>query len=146
RILTELRSAVRSRYRFATVQTTPVDQHGHRQYRLRTQCGIVENDELHRIWGTTRDISELKRAELAVEAAVRRFREVLQHIRAPVLILDLDGTITFCNAALIGLARSSRDKLVGRSWPELIANHEERAAWNALLADDSGEAEPQSHF
>lgn len=146
RIREELRSAVRSSHSAATFATTPLDKDGKKVYRLRTQCGIVENNELQRIWGTTRDITELKRAELAVEAAERRFREVLEQIQLPALMLDTSGGITFCNDSLVRLARSSKKELAGKNWLELIDSPHEREVWGALVSGPPDLHAPQRHF
>ncbi len=146
RVRREVVAFVRARYRLGAVQTTPVDEDGRKLYRLRTHCGIVENDELRRVWGTTRDITELKRAELAVVAAERRFRTVLEQIGTPVLMLDPGGSIVFCNDSLVRLARSSRDRLTGTNWLEWIEMSAERDTWRDLLFNHAGEDGPASHF
>jgi PAS domain S-box-containing protein len=146
RIREELRSAARSGFSAETYSTTPRDESGRVCYRLRTQCGIVENDELRRIWGTTRDITELKRAELAVEASERRFREVLENVQLPALMLDEGGRITFCNAALLRLTHSSKEELIGRKWLELISFSPERDIWAGLITGPSDPHSVQHHF
>jgi PAS domain S-box-containing protein len=145
RIRGELLDAVRSRYGSATVFTTPTGDDGKKLYRLRTQCGIVENNELRRIWGTTRDITELKMAELAVEASERRFREVLENIHLPALMLNQTGAITFCNHALLGIANCAGG-LLGRNWLDLIPDVRERATWSVLLSDKFAAEESRFHF
>ena len=67
------RSLIRSGYRFSTVETTPVDQSGNRRYMLRSHWGIVENGFLERIWGTNRDITELKRYQMEHELPWQAF-------------------------------------------------------------------------
>ena len=143
RIRGELLEAVRSRYGSATIFTTPVGDDGKKMYRLRTQCGIVENNELRRIWGTTRDITELKVAELAVEASERRFREVLENIHLPALMVNQTGAITFCNQALLGIVNCETG-LLGRNWLDLIPDLAERATWRVLLSHQF--AVEESHF
>lgn len=54
------RSLLRSGYRYSTVETSPVDHEGHRRYFLRSHWGIVENGKLQRVWGSNRDITELR--------------------------------------------------------------------------------------
>jgi len=142
RIREELRSAIQSRYSFATSVTTPVGADGQMRYRMRTLCGIVENNELHRIWGTTRDITEWKRAEFAVEASEQRFRDVLENIEAPAVMLDRNGILMFCNDALLRIADCKRDKLLGKNWLVPIEDPAARGLWSALLSG----REPKSHF
>jgi signal transduction histidine kinase len=54
------RSLIRSGYRYTTVETSPVDRKGHRRYFLRSHWGIVEKGKLQRVWGSIREITELK--------------------------------------------------------------------------------------
>ena len=133
RVREELYDFLRSGYSAATVQTTTVNAEGDRSYRIRTQYGIVENSNLVRIWGTTRDITELKRAVLAAEASERRFRQVLEKIQSPALMLDPSGNITFCNDKFVHLAGSSKQELTCRNWLDGIDSTHERNAWLALL-------------
>jgi two-component system, cell cycle sensor histidine kinase and response regulator CckA len=134
-IIAELRVAVRSRFAPSSVQTMPVDSRGRWVYRLRTQCGIVVNNHLLRIWGTTRDITELKQAELAVEAAERRFREALENIQLPALMLDATGQITFCNDTLARFMGLSKSTLTGRNWLDVMVWDDERIKWSMVLAE-----------
>src|SRR5213075_3588563 len=63
--------AIRTDYRFTTVETTPVDRSGKQRYMLRTQWGIVDDGMLRRMWGTTRDVTALRESELALNASER---------------------------------------------------------------------------
>jgi two-component system, cell cycle sensor histidine kinase and response regulator CckA len=134
-ILDELRVAVRSRFAPSSVQTRPMNSHGEWVYRLRTLCGIVVNNHLVRIWGTTRDITELKQAELAVESAERRFREALENIQVPALMLSATGQITFCNDTLARLIGSSKSVLTGRNWLDVMDWSGEGSKWMEVLAE-----------
>jgi PAS domain-containing protein len=145
RIREELRAAVRSGFSTSTVNTVLLDEGGKKVYRERTHTGIVENGKLHRIWGTTRDLTQLKKAEIAAEAAEHRFREVLQGIQLPALMLEKDGTIAFCNDILVALSHS-REPLIGKNWLELIDPPEERTIWASLLAGQSDSIALDSHF
>ena len=145
RVREELRQAVRSKFECATVFTTPLGPDNKKLYRMRTQCGIVENNELRRIWGSTRDITELKMAELAVEASERRFREVLENVHLPALMLNQHGDITFCNEALFAIAGPNRE-LLGQNWVELIQDVRERGTWSSLLSKEFADEQSQLHF
>ena len=136
RVNLELRSFIQSGYRAATVQTMPIDADGRREYRLRSQCGIVQDNKLLRIWGTTRDITELKRAEMAVEALDRRFREVIARVHLPALILDPNGTVVFCNEYLTQLTGVS----VNANWLDADCCANEREVWAAILAKPASQS------
>jgi PAS domain S-box-containing protein len=146
RVRDELRSAVRTRYSSGTFETSPSGPNGEKLYKLRTQYGVVEGDELRRIWGTTRDITDLKRAEIAVEASERRFREVFDHIRSAAVMMDNRGAVTYCNDSAVCLAETSRQELVGSSWLERIEDSAERDRWKAMLEGSSTGPEPKYQF
>ena len=132
-LLEELRSAVRSGYRASLVETTTIDSLGRRTYRLRSQFGIVENGELQRIWGVTRDITELKRAELALDASERRCREMLERLQLPAVVVDPAGQVLFANEALLELGRWSKQELAAKNWFDVFADEESRDHWRAAL-------------
>jgi signal transduction histidine kinase len=54
------RSLIRSGYRYSTVEEAPVDYEGHRRHFLRSHWGIVEKGRLQRVWGSIRNITELR--------------------------------------------------------------------------------------
>lgn len=133
RLIEELRSSIRSGYRTEVVETMPLDALGRRQYRLRNQFGIVENGELCRIWGTVRDITGLKRAELALEASERRCREMLERLRLPAVVVDPTGKVLFANDALVQMGRWPKEESATRNWFEVLADEESRDVWRAAL-------------
>ena len=61
--------AIRSGYRFTTVETAPIGRDGKRRYMLRSQWGIVDDGMLQRMWGSNRDITDLKLSEMALDAS-----------------------------------------------------------------------------
>src|SRR5262249_40514510 len=56
-------SLIRSKYRYSTIETTPVGRKGKRRHFLHSQWGIVENGKLQRIWGSCHDITDLRGIE-----------------------------------------------------------------------------------
>jgi signal transduction histidine kinase len=67
-----MRSLIRSGYRYSVIETTPIDCEGNRRHYLRSHWGIVENGKLQRIWGSHRDITELR----ALEAQFRHAQKL----------------------------------------------------------------------
>ena len=70
---------------------------------LRTQWGIVEDGMLQRVWGTTRDITELKAIERELDASEKQMSDLLETLHLLVVMLNEDGTIAFCNKHLYQL-------------------------------------------
>jgi signal transduction histidine kinase len=62
-------SLIRSEYRYSTMEVTPVDRMGKRGHFLHSNWGIVENGKLQRIWGSARDITDLRGVEAQLQHA-----------------------------------------------------------------------------
>jgi PAS domain S-box-containing protein len=66
-----LQALIRSSYRFSTVEITALDRDGKQGHYLHTHWGIVENGTLQRVWGSSRDITELRTTEAQFRHAQR---------------------------------------------------------------------------
>jgi hypothetical protein len=70
--------AVRSGYAYTTVEIGPVNRGGVERHILRSQWGIVEEGKLlQRIWGISRDITQLKTSEKRLDASRQRMADLL---------------------------------------------------------------------
>ena len=74
------RAFIRSGYRLIGAEAREVDIHGNTKYFLSNLIGIVQNGELVRAWGTQRDITEQKEAEIALKASEERLRRITHHL------------------------------------------------------------------
>jgi PAS domain S-box-containing protein len=146
RVLEEVRNAVRARFEASSNETTLLDDKGQRIHRLRTQFGIIENGELRRIWVTTRDISTLRLTELALAASEERFRDVLEGIQLPAVMLDSSGEVTFCNDCFTRLAQRPSDDLRRRNCLKGIVSDLECETWRAALVPETPDKPGTSHF
>jgi PAS domain S-box-containing protein len=63
---------IRTGYRHSTLEVTPVDRQGKRRHFLNSHWGIVESGKLQRVWGLSRDITELR----AIEAQLRHLQKL----------------------------------------------------------------------
>jgi PAS domain S-box-containing protein len=59
-----LRSFIRSNYRLVNATSHEIDKNGEPKYFLNNMIGVVEGERLVRLWGTQRDITIEKQAEL----------------------------------------------------------------------------------
>lgn len=117
---------VQAGYRLTTVETRPLDRNNKRHYMLRSQWGIVENGMLNRVWGTTRDITELRKSELALNASEQRMVDLLETVHLVVVMLDLNGSIAFCNDYLLQLTGWKSAEILGKNWFDLMIPADER--------------------
>jgi len=63
-----------------------------------------------------RYVTNLKHAHEIHRESERRFRELMERVHMIALMLDTNGTITFCNDFLLDLTGWSRDELLGKNW------------------------------
>jgi len=146
RLREDLRSAIRSGYRFDTVETKPVDRDGRTRHLVRTQWCIVDSGKLLRIWGTHRDITESKRVEEALHASERRLSELLETMHLLTVMLDGDGSITFCNDYMLRLTGWQAGEIVGKNWVDLMIPPEEREKLRAEFASARSNPPAPRHF
>jgi two-component system cell cycle sensor histidine kinase/response regulator CckA len=60
---------IRSGYRYSTLEVTTVNSKGKRCHFLNHHWGIVENGYLQRVWGSSRDVTELREIEAQLRHA-----------------------------------------------------------------------------
>jgi signal transduction histidine kinase len=65
-------SLISSEYRYSTLEVAPLDREGKRRHVLHSHWGIVESGKLQRVWGTCRDITDLR----GIEAQFRHAQKV----------------------------------------------------------------------
>jgi PAS domain S-box-containing protein len=146
KMLEEFRSALRSRFRLTTMEIRRTKD-GHPTYRLRSFFGIVDDQgALRRIWFLTRDVTELRRAEMSLAASENRFRDVLEGVQLPAVILDADGSVTFVNECFLRLVRRPEADVVERKWLEGIVPEGEREEWKTTLVPDERGKYAPVHF
>jgi hypothetical protein len=126
-------AAVRVGYRLTNFETWPMDRYGKRHYMLRSQWGVVEDGMLQRVWGTSRDITALRKSEMALDASERRLADLLETIHMVVVMLDLTGSITFCNDYLLKLTGWQFEEISGKNWFNLMIPEEERETLRATF-------------
>lgn len=64
------------------------------------------------------DVTERVASERALRESERRFRETLEHLPLIAVILDREGTVTFCNDYFVTLSGWDRGEIIGVNWFE----------------------------
>ena len=118
---------IRSAYRFTTSETARLLPDGRRHFVLRSQLGIVEDGMLRRVWGVTRDITDFKQVQRALDASKRHMIDLLESVQLFVVVLDPSGAIEVCSNYFTELTDWRPDDLKGKNWFELTVPPEERA-------------------
>ena len=91
------------------------------------------------VHGVMLDITDQKRAERALRDSEQRFRELLQHVELAAVIVDVNGTVQFCNRFLLDRSGYSAEAILGKSWFDTMEpdDPESRATFDREIA--SGE-------
>jgi PAS domain S-box-containing protein len=138
--------AIRAGYRLTTVETSPRDGYGNRRHMLRSQWGIVEDGKLERLWGSNRDITELRRVETALSASEQRMADLIESMRMLALMLDAKGAVTFSNNYLSRLTGWDSRDLLGKDWLETMVPAEERSRIRSDFARGALNPDAPVHF
>lgn len=98
----------REGYRLVDVESHEVDRNGKAKFFLNNLVGTVENGCLVRVWGTQRDISELKHAEASVRRLSRSLLEAQEAERRRVARELHDGVSQVISAAKYNAVASAQ--------------------------------------
>jgi two-component system cell cycle sensor histidine kinase/response regulator CckA len=138
--------AIRSGYRFSTVETGPFGQDGKPRYMLRSQWGIVEDGMLLRIWGCTREITDQKLSEMAFDASEQRILNLMENLPLMVVMIHPNGEIAFCNDHLLEFTGWRLSDVIDKNWVDLMIPAGERGRVRAAIAATNTEPRRPTHF
>jgi len=129
------RSAVRGGFQGRTVAFRTFDKKGNPKYLFRTETPMVENGRLVRVWGITRDVTELKLAEDQLRKSEERWRAVFENSAAGIALSDPASTrLLSANAAFQKMVGYSQEELRALSFMD-ITHENDREANRRLLAE-----------
>ncbi len=107
---------VRDGYRATDVESVVTDRHGREKYTLSNVVGVVENGLLVRLWGTTRDITERKQWEQALQESEARFRQLANTVPAVVWTTDAAGRCNWINDKWLEYSGLTFEQSLGFGW------------------------------
>ena len=127
RVSLAVAEAIDARRSFTSIENTNIHKLGHPVV-LETN-GVPFFDATGQFCGyrgIDRNITDRKRAEEALKASERRFRELLETVNLLAVILDTNGVVMFCNEYLLRCSGWQEDEVLGANWFEKIIPSQER--------------------
>jgi PAS domain S-box-containing protein len=124
---------IRAKYQYTTIETSPINRFGVRKHLLRSQWGIVEDGKLERIWGVSRDITQLRHSEQALDASEQRMADLLETVQLLVVIVDPEGVVVSCNKYLYGKTGWQPADVIGKDWLSLMVPTDEHEKLRATF-------------
>ncbi len=103
-------SFVKAGYRINNSETREVDKEGHAKYFLNNGLGIIEDEYLVRIWGTQRDITELRQ----VQEQLRKLSRAVEQSADSVIIMNTEGKIEYVNPKFTEVTGFTFEEVMGR--------------------------------
>ena len=95
-----LRCFVRSGFRVADLVTPGSGPDGEETWALNSLVGIIEKNWVVCIWGTRRDITAQRHAQLALQRSEAEFRAIFDRAPVGIVLIDSDGRPLRSNGAL----------------------------------------------
>jgi len=89
---------------------------------------LNEQNQPVRMIGTIQDITGKKTADIALIAAEQKFRNLLESVHLVAVILNMDGSLVFCNDYFLKLTGWLREDVINKNWFDLFVPEKVRGA------------------
>ena len=133
-------------FEFTCMETSRIDPSGNTQYLMRGQWGIVEDGRLQRLWGTTRDITDLKQSQQKLDASEQRMANLLETMKLIVIMEDPEGRTTYCNRYFYRKTGWRAGDVLGKLWLEQMVAPEDRGRLHEVFEGGRSKADAPTHF
>ncbi|MFC2084202.1 PAS domain S-box protein [Bacteroidota bacterium] len=114
------RSFIYDGYKSYNGESEEILEDGSKRYFLNNVVGVIENDKLLRIWGTSRDITELKKAEVALKESEVRLSSFMDSASDSFFLLDSNLNFTEINEAGLEILDKPKEEILGKNITEIV--------------------------
>jgi PAS domain S-box-containing protein len=111
-----LQDFVHNGYQLSDAESHELDAQGRPRWFVNRIMGEVEAGRFVRAWGTSRDITERKIAELRQQQSEQFWHDALEKIQLIGVGLDGEGKVTFVNPYFLSLTGWTREEVLGKDW------------------------------
>lgn len=124
-----LRAFIASGYRLENVESRERDKYGNEIYINNSLIGIIEKGHLVRVWGTQKNITNLKLAEKLIKNREEQYRTLAENVPGMIFQVNNEFRITYVNQMVKKTFNLPPDIFVGKTPYELGISKE---LWNML--------------
>jgi PAS domain S-box-containing protein len=122
--LNYFRGFVQSGFKLVNIETHEKDIHGNEKIFLNNLMGIVKDEQLTRVWGTQRDITEQRlverQAKDQLEQSKNFFKSLISDSLDGIVVLDSDGVTTYAAESITNVLGYLPKEVIGRNCFEFI--------------------------
>ena len=123
--LEKTRQLIRAGYRLNKIEIRWSNTPEGDRYFLLNFLGIIEAGCLQRLWIKKLDISDRKKAQIALEQSEARYRGIIESQQDLIVRINPAGELTFVNDAYCVLFGRTRSELLGQSYFALVDQEEQ---------------------
>ena len=119
-----LRMWIQSGFKVVNLETNETDRDGNRKVFLNNSLGIIQNGKLVRVWGTQRDITEIRiteeKAKAQLEQSENFFKSLISDSLDGIIVLDSNATISYAASSITNVLGYLPEEVLGKNCCELI--------------------------
>jgi PAS domain S-box-containing protein len=127
-----LRAFIQNGFATTTVETREQDKFGNVKYFLNRMTGVVEQDQLLRVWGTQQDITAQRLAEEKLRESEYFFRNLFVNSLDGIFITDERGIIKFVSPSVTPILGYEDDEALGHNCFDYVHPEDKEQAMRAF--------------
>ncbi|MBI5370807.1 MAG: PAS domain S-box protein [Sphingobacteriales bacterium] len=132
-----LRQFIRNGFASTTVETKEFDKEGKVKYFLNRMTGVVEDQQVKRVWGTQQDITAQRLAEERLRESELFFRNLFVNSFDGIFITDEQGLIKFASPAVTPILGYETEDVLGKNCFDLLHPDDREMAVTAFNTEKS---------
>lgn len=145
-----MKDFARAGYQMSDMELREYDRYGEVKYFSLNLVGIIEDGYITEFWGTQRDITDRKLAEIALQEAEEKYRGLFENAVEGIFQSTLEGALITVNPAMAGILGygSPEEALanVSDAASQLYADPADRERMKGLLAERGEVSDFETEF